>query len=44
MEDYYDDFGDCYDASFIEEHKDYEIIEAAFHGDAKAYYVWKMSN
>ena len=44
MEDYYDDFGDGYDDSFIEEHMDHEIIETTFDGDAKAYYVWKVSN
>lgn len=44
MEDFYDRFGDCYDDSFIEEHRDQEIIETAFDGDAKAYYIWKVSN
>ena len=44
MKDYYEDFGDCYDDSFIEEHRDQEIIETAFDGDAKAYYVWKVSH
>ena len=44
MEDFYDDSGDFYDDSFIEEHHDHEIIEETFDGDATAYYDWKAEN